>query len=292
VQIKREKPNFDPYPTRFCLRHWKPNDAKLEPQKTEGGIEYLTLRDPALLVRFVGYVMRHYHGATGGTVFLRAQPADYASMRPSLFRDTRDDRIELRVNAYYRLIAELQTAFRNERLRTNELGALLQHYGLKTTWLDVVDNLYTAIWFASAYPSINKEGEREAWLYLIGTEAAAGHLRVANLRLKHSSLTLRPHAQHAYSLSRPSRVEWTRQNVCLNAHVLAAIRIPGINEWSLVGKLAEWQFMFPPPVADNTFKLLLEPRVTEILDRITRVYNLRTGELGVVRSWEDYRVCG
>ena len=111
-------------------------------------------------------------------------------------------------------------------------------------------------------------------------------LRVANLRVNHSSLTLRPHAQHGFSITRPRAVRWTRRNASLEEYVLAAIRIPEASTWALKGRLADVSFMFPSSEADHTYGLLQDRRVQRALDEIVSHFRLPNEALGTLsQQW-------
>ena len=85
-------------------------------------------------------------------VFLRGSAINRQCSVPSLFRDVNgkqcdDDELDKRWSTYKNALKGLN-ALDGTRWRRPNLGAVVQHYGIRTPWLDVVDNLYTAIWFA------------------------------------------------------------------------------------------------------------------------------------------------
>src|SRR5262249_23188993 len=87
---------------------------------------------------------------SGTRVLLRGQTVNYPGMRPGLFRPPTDtiaaDRLE---EAEIHFEESVRRRINIGRFLRPNLAALLQHYGYRTRWLDVVDNLATAIWFAT-----------------------------------------------------------------------------------------------------------------------------------------------
>ena len=203
-------------------------------------------------------------------------------MTPSVFRDRGHGTLGQYLEAYEAFIKGIKREFAQDRFKTREVGALLQHYGIKTPWLDVVDNLYTAMWFATSGLPLGRAA-KESWLFLIGTGGdALPSLRVENLRTKHSSLTLRAHAQHGFSLTRPRAVIWNEQNVCFNEYVLAAVRIEKPSEWAMSGKLCDRAFFFPSADADHTFGVLRSHRMKNVLASATSRAGLPSDALGTL----------
>lgn len=102
---------------------------------------------------------------------------------------------------------------------------LLQHYGVKTRWLDVVDNIWVALWFACfkqvtvgryahhvrRSPTSEGLGAR-AYIVIFQTEQlidtgvpgyrVGPRTRMVDLRYNVPSVYLRPHAQHGSLIAR------------------------------------------------------------------------------------------
>lgn len=98
-------------------------------------------------------------------------------------------------------LAEIESVFDTAGTE-DEREALAQHYGLPTRWLDVVDNIQTAAWFA--YHSDGKDSGRAddsvGYIYAFAYPTKANkYVRVYDLRLKPSEW-LRPHIQQAWSV--------------------------------------------------------------------------------------------
>jgi hypothetical protein len=121
------------------------------------GHHVLHVRDPHALIQAVGY-LKYRCASEGDAVYFRGQSSSYASLSPSLFRgigatqNAQSSRVKL-TREFIRDVKSQHRIFD----QINELAhePLLQHYGLSTTWLDIVDNIWVALWFAcyKAYSS-------------------------------------------------------------------------------------------------------------------------------------------
>ncbi|HUV79319.1 MAG TPA: FRG domain-containing protein, partial [Candidatus Bathyarchaeia archaeon] len=166
---------------------------------------YLCIEDPHILVMLVGYLKKKLWETEKSHVFFRGQE-DFRSVIPRLFREEfRGEltlkRLENRYSAYDKLINELPDYSKKERFKKESAGAILQHYGIKTPWLDLVDNLYTAIWFATKKENGGTQGkkieyiesgEKYGWIYFIKCNNGS-ELNWCDLRKEQSSLSLRLH---------------------------------------------------------------------------------------------------
>jgi hypothetical protein len=169
------------------------------------------------------------------------------------------------------------------RFRRRDLPALLQHYGYRTSWLDVVDNLFVAAWFAGH--KIGKDGdsgvevlpsqETHGWLYLLATRASDGPLRIVDLRREHHPLSARPHVQHGVSV--------TPQDACqdFREFVIATMRVP-LASFGVSGALFEPIVMLPPKSADDTLRILLKHYVDDIAKEVETAIGVPHGALGRV----------
>ena len=115
----------------------------------EHGAAYLCIERPSTLAAFLAFCS----GQSANTrIFLRGCTENYSTAYPSLFRENSngDSQCEQRRrwHAYQHALVGIRR-LNGRRWRQKDLGAILQHYGVRTPWLDVVRNLYTAIWFAT-----------------------------------------------------------------------------------------------------------------------------------------------
>lgn len=158
---------------------------------------------------------------------------------------------------------------------------LLQHYGIVTRWLDVVDNVWVALWFAChdqvgrdgfAYHlrrSVGQEGvDAEAYIAVlstgeVGQTAIPGYrvgpqTRVVDLRYGVPSVYLRPHAQHGLLVA-PAKLP-VHSNGSLISQVLAYVRVKLSDAlgWLGEGGMTTTHVLFPPAARDDGYKRLLE----------------------------------
>lgn len=99
------------------------------------------------LNRFVGKAK--YANSKYGNVFLRGQTDVYNSqMKPSILRNITSS------NTANTSLKEIVDSFKRnnehfENVDDTILHPVLQHYGIHTNWLDIVDNIWVALWFGS-----------------------------------------------------------------------------------------------------------------------------------------------
>ena len=180
--------------------------------------------------------------------------------------------------AYYSIIyAELYSDHVRE--------PILQHYGLKTRWLDVVDNVWIALWFGCytahsigkyrEYLHFEKRIVRHtkpdmSFAYILLLEAAArpdnelgpGCFRDADsatidLRIAAPSHFVRPHAQHALVVK--ALDEKGRAPIDFSQLLAGIIRVDLADalEWLGSGDMLSVHALFPPPLYDVGYQEIL-----------------------------------
>jgi FRG domain len=110
----------------------------------------LHVTDPHTLTQAAGYLKHVKAHEEQFAVFYRGQSRLYSGLVPSLFRGLKRQGTECK------RVAELNKYIDNMRRNTKVLRPvpeyahepLLQHYGVNTTWIDLVDNIWIALWFA------------------------------------------------------------------------------------------------------------------------------------------------
>jgi len=81
-----------------------------------------------------------------------------------------------------------------------EREALAQHYGLPTRWLDLVDNIQTAAWFAYHPSTTGNRDDSTGYIYALAYPSNNKMFaRAFDLRVKPSEW-LRPHIQQAWAI--------------------------------------------------------------------------------------------
>ena len=273
--------------------------------------DYVYLYDPLILSRIVGHLkhgINHNKSGKRYQIFMRGQIADYPGMVPTIYRDLQNSSTKLqnRIKAYKELIGKLPKTLDKTRFRGDVGGATLQHYGIKTPWIDIVDNLFVAIWFA-----INKITNKEpfeynrrnkkdyGWIYFIQVEdgqpddhgiISGKETKWCDLRSSQTPLSLRPHTQHGLSVC---RINWDTNNYddyVLDKFVLATVKFPINNKFvSLINDIipSSLNYMFPSSTYDNTYKVLRNEKVTDIIKSVTIKCNLSTDDLGKIYLYAD-----
>jgi hypothetical protein len=253
------------------------------------GRQWLDVNDPAILASFVAFCKARLH-SNSLRVYLRGQSSRHATLVPSLFRKVDLAQLQRRWAAYRRLLGELPRIVKGTRFTKKNFGAVLQHYGFRTPWLDVVDDLHVAIWFAINNFS-EKDGEFEyrpstadqGWVVVVAVPRAH---RVVDLRTRHSSRHVRCHAQQAFSIAMQSddKPKPAVEQDFIH-RVVGTVRIPNEPRWLLSGYRASQGYFFPPPNLDDTYRKLLDSQVAALAESAEREYDLRLGTLGRVARY-------
>lgn len=251
----------------------------------------LQIQHPAGLVALVGYLKHQSRkGQHAGPILARGECEEHGSLVPALFREHPQHATQKLVRAE-KLLEKKVRAQLGEMKRFKEwhISAVLQHYGVRTTWVDLVDNLFVAVWFALNEPK-GRNGQyryvpsrrQTGWIHLLST-SVDGHpkLRPRDLRCEHFSLSLRPHAQHGWSVTRWTRDDWSDDSLDLVPYIVASVEIPNTTAyWRLSGFMFEQAFLFPPPEHDHTYRVLLNGRVERVLGEVEEQCQLARGTLG------------
>jgi hypothetical protein len=251
----------------------------------DSGRKVFHASDSHSFIQAAGYLKYICAQENGKTVYYRGQGKLYDRLSPSLFRGvkqqaTEEDRIR-RMRSY------VDDARSNldilDSLPHRLVEPLLQHYGLRTTWLDLVDNVWVALWFAchSAYTTgpanqylhferrDRKNGDQDQYVYVVCVKAGKSdsdslqgvfedeETSVVDLRLATPSVFVRPHAQHGVLFKLKRDME--RRRVDYSPSVAGVIRVElrDAIDWIGDGRLLNTHSLFPPPHYDNGYRLLL-----------------------------------
>lgn len=239
-----------------------------------------------------------------GDVYYRGQGALYDTLIPSLFRkwdglvagtlargNTLDD-IILRMMQSDKIAGDLKLSGdkKYDRLR---IEGILQHYGIPTKCIDLVDNHWVALWMGlyecqkiekvetfyhyqkreiPFIELIKKEKEVEDVIYqyilllaLPNGKNTTNGLTISDdyvtidLRKAVSSVFLRPHAQHAIVAERRPHQPKDINDYDMAPAVVGIIRlrIDMVDKWMGNGQLLTQENLFPPPSMDKGYGQLL-----------------------------------
>ena len=109
----------------------------------------------------------------------------------------------------------------------DEREALCQHYGLHTRWLDIVDHIQTALWFAYDRTYVDDMREQRfdedvGYIYIIAVPDDEAKVKIIDLREKPSQF-LRPHTQQAFAMRTTNS---SKELGKLSAYQVATLIIP------------------------------------------------------------------
>ena len=239
-----------------------------------------------------------------GNVYYRGECELHPSLKPSLFRKVHN--VEKPTDRLSRLIQRFvdDKYMPNElKINTNDRDAsrykiegMLQHYGVPTRFLDVVDNHWIALWMGLNQTEKSKQfnqyyhyTERSIPLielakgddlsddllyqYVLllaipfpdhrtfnGIQSSADYVEV-DLRQALPSTFLRPHAQHGLVLRRkvhqPGSNGADAYDMAQAVIGIIKIRIDKVREWMGNGALLTQNNLFPPPAYDYGYDMLL-----------------------------------
>lgn len=194
--------------TECMKRHWGGKARG----KSKGQVSRMYVSDIRGLLLVSG-VIRYTLNQFNTDIFYRGQTKDY-SLVPSVYRGVGSKKeLDSRQQWLFRALDTLKLSF-DMKGEDDEREALAQHYGLPTRWLDVVDHVQTAAWFAyhrsnqhdikikydeySCDPDRCSYDDDVGYIYILAAPRDCTH-KCIDLRLKPSNW-LRPHLQQALAL--------------------------------------------------------------------------------------------
>jgi hypothetical protein len=249
---------------------------------TDQGHVVFKIRDTHTLIQAAGY-LKHIRGSKNSElVYFRGQSELYPTLPPTAFRNISTHRAAS--NAINRINQSIEL-FSKPLKATGSYAheALLQHYGLKTTWIDLVDNIWVALWFACHNARANgpcgeylhferrvprTDSSRKVFVLLIAADAVAPdssrpglftgtNTELIDLRIAAPSVFVRPHAQHGLlvrmkgnTVQRP--LEYSRQ-----VRGILELELDDALEWLGNSTALSTHSLFPPPFYDNGYGNLL-----------------------------------
>ena len=244
-------------------------------------------------------------------IFFRGQENAYGKVyQPSLYRKcTQEGSLTKRDGVVKRQIALCRADCGwFGRLDDAVVEGVLQQYGMRTRWIDAVDNIWIALWFACHHawswkdgdieylhysirsPRLEGSGDHYAYIYVLGFNSGYSRIdkkksrrfvpgmswgegaEMLDLRYAIPSLFLRPHAQHGVLLRSFKYLPegGMRYNSDMSDLVQGIIRFNLSDglEWLGHGASLDVSSVFPPPVFDSGYGDLL---VTERKMRESRL---------------------
>lgn len=252
--------------------------------KDPSGIDVLHVDEPHALIMATGYLKYTLAKNKSEGIYFRGQRKVYDGLYPTLYRNTPSIKVQ---SAKHAALSSLIQRFIGSGKIFETFGdyaheALLQHYGINTTWMDLVDNVWVALWFACHQAmSIGKNGEfvhfekrlpsgsnEYAYLLLIGVDInqrsreKPGYFHgikteLIDLRMAAPSIFLRPHAQHGLLFRRKGDSAGRALDYSSQIRGVIRVDLAKALDWLGNGKMVNTHSLFPPPFYDNGYQILL-----------------------------------
>lgn len=249
------------------------------------------------LNQLIGYAK--FINRTYGDVYYRGECRLHEELRPSIFRGCSSANISERLNKLVKKIIndekmrhQLKLDTSNAVCNKNIIEAMIQHYGIKTRFLDVVDNHWIALWMGSyevksikqvynyyhyykrTVPLIEAFNQKDLtdkdlyqYILLIAVPGdkkclsrgvfSSDEIIELDLRQALPSIFLRPHAQHGIVIRKKSYKHPLETDLSSNVIGVIKIRIDRAQEWLGNGQLLTQENLFPAPSYDFGYDLLL-----------------------------------
>ena len=265
---------------------------------------HLIITNPSILATFIGFLkFQSRKSNKTGEVFFRGQTKNYKQIVPSILRGDDLDHINLLSIAYDELKTYTRSLFNASRFKEETIDNLFQQYGIRSKTLDLVDNIFVALWFATN--TLERKGllfnfceseEQFGWIYFMLVDGPQpqndqnqndpGFNGYCDLRKFHSSLSARLHCQHGITYFRNNDGEWNFKNRCFDNLVIAAVKFPNTKEFKLNVGLITKEFLFPEKKIDNTYQLLSKTKFAELQTKIENQFGLDKNSLGEIWQFD------
>jgi len=238
--------------------------------------------DPHALVQAAGY-LKYKMASSSQAIFFRGQTRLYPGLVPTLFRGLTN--VKTQGNHIHQVKVAIDSIRSTAPILTKipaiVCEPLLQHYGLRTTWVDLVDNIWVALWFACnrghiAGPTseylhfekrdVTKENSPYAYILLVSADTDATptsgvysgvNTDLIDLRMACPSIFLRPHAQHGLLFRRRADTVSRPLDYATQIQGIIRINLSDAIAWLGTGAILGVHALFPPPYYDRGYGFLL-----------------------------------
>jgi hypothetical protein len=272
---------------RSLLANLKSSFGTYRPEEV-GHADVYHVSKPHAFVQAAGYLKHVLPKTMKNTVLYRGQPEIYGChLVPTLYRSAESQKVKSKQD---KALGEYLSKIGSKKVLA-PVGEyawepLLQHYGIKTRWLDLVDNAWVALWFACheanrsrdlgkyvhfsrRHPSLDPRKPSYAYIILVRADLvpsdpaqpglfAGPGTDLIDLRVAAPSTFLRPHAQHALLFKRSTGLD--HEHTDYSDFVVGVIRVNLVDalDWLGDGSLLSAHSLFPPPAYDFGYHDLLE----------------------------------
>lgn len=259
-------------------------------------------------VKLLGHA-KFINNKYGGILF-RGQTKIYPTFRPSAYRRLNNKGANQHLEKMIDILVKdagrdensncTIASFTNTKER-EAFEAILQHYGFRTRMIDVVDNQWVALWFASHHRMTDNElcpnykackecyeseryidsTEEFSYVYLLAipeiesrTKACKGIEKderhcLVDIRKACPSTILRPHMQHGLVVGYYDEKRNFSENYAQQLVGIVRIKTQTCLEWLNGDRTLNARTLFPCPNFDEMYKMILETRkdLFETLDQ-------------------------
>lgn len=253
------------------------------------GVNVLHAEEPHALVMAAGYLKFKLAKSSSEGIYFRGQRKLYGSLTPTLYRGLTAQKAQ---DKKHTVLASLLTKFRKSGNIFGSFGdyahePLLQHYGISTSWIDLVDNVWVALWFAchramaigkaSEFVHFERrlpsDDEKFAYILLVGADISSrsrnkpgyyfgDNTELVDLRMAAPSVFLRPHAQHGLLFRMKGDEGGRPLDYADQVRGIIRVDLAKAIDWLGTGKMVNTHSLFPPPYYDNGYQILLTCGVT------------------------------
>jgi hypothetical protein len=255
----------------------------------DSGRNVLHVESPHALTQAIGYAK--FIAEPFQRVFLRGQSKIYDKLSPTLYRGIKSESAQTKRHQSLNNTLDL---FRSScdifgKFPEYSHEPLLQHYGIHTSWIDVVDNVWVALWFASHQAfSAGKNKEflhfdkrkitNNSYCYIILLSAnddrrarprrgmiLSRTTELIDLRITVPSIFLRPHSQHGMLFR--LKGEQGGRVLDYSSAIIGIIRFDLADAfgWLGSGSMVGIRSLFPPPYFDTGYGMLLSVQHSDYL---------------------------
>ena len=238
-----------------------------------------------------------------GNVYYRGECKLHRSLKPAIYRKCKKtekttERLMVLINKFSldeNMKNTIKIANYPENIKKHIVEGVLQHYGVPTRFIDLVDNHWVALWMGNnkseklkqvngyyhysqrTIPYVelaNNESfnDEELFQYVLllaipyseekkyaGIQSSYDYVEV-DLRQALPSVFLRPHVQHGLVVRKKLHEGSVADDYDMASNVIGIIkvRVDNVKEWIGDGVLLSQSTLFPPPAYDYGYDLLLE----------------------------------
>lgn len=206
-------------------KHW----GTIAPGKSPSGVDRFYVFDYRALGLVTG-IYRYKLKDLPVSLFYRGQTKDFP-VSASIFRKVKSTEEKDKALAWEEAILQELKPYFDPQGTDDEREALAQHYGLHTRYIDIVDNIQTALWFAYDWQvkSEDKYDDDVGYIQLLALPTSDGGSLI-DLRRKPSQW-LRPHVQQAFVYRAKDPY---KECGCINRFHVATLIVPRalMREWT------------------------------------------------------------